>query len=492
LIIWFTEHLDILLSGILAGALFSSIVFGFLLRSKNQSLNEANALVATANAERLFSQTKTTELLNDLDQTRDQNGSLQKELADANVASAGYKAQLQQIDALQRQIKEKDNDLSKLREALSQSDAKMADIVARSESDTKHHSEQITLLNESREQLKKEFSLLANEIFEQKQKRFSEQSKESMSAMLEPFNQQIHQFRQRVDDIHNKDTEGRSQLVAQLSMLKDMNSQLNKQADDLTRALKGDKKLQGNWGELQIERILESSGLKKGREYEREENFKDDQGKNFRPDFTIHLPDGKHVIIDSKVSLNAYQTAVAAEDDAIREVALREHIAAIRQHIKSLSSKNYPSLEGMKAPDFVLMFMPIESAFVAAFELEPNLFNDAFEQHIVVVTPTTLLATLRTVASIWVLERQNENAKELFKLAGKIFDKFVIFSEKMERLGSQLNTADKTYNEALSSLSEGRGSMVSYVKRLKEVGAPSNKKLPDSFETGDLLAEQED
>lgn len=488
---WITANIDSLAIGLLSGIAIMAIGLAVLQSKAKAELIAAQAKQVAATTELELKAQQFTELSRQYSELKLEHGQSQSQLISYQNQCAGLTAQLKQLDVLEQSNKEHEQLSNSLRSSLSQAEAKMAEIQARNAANEEHHQAQVKLLNENKDQLKKEFSHLANEIFEQKQQRFSEQSKESMSAMLEPFNQQIQQFRKRVDDIHTQDTEGRTQLLTQLGLLKDMNSQLNKQADDLTKALKGDKKIQGNWGELQIERILESSGLHKGREFEREQNFKDDAGKNYRPDFTIHLPDGKHIIIDSKVSLNAYQTAVAAEDDLERELALKEHIAAIRNHIKSLSQKNYPKLEGMKAPDFVLMFMPIESAFVAAFEAAPNLFNEAFEQHIVVVTPTTLLATLRTVANIWVLERQNENAKELFKLAGKIFDKFVIFSEKMERLGTQMNTAEKTYSEAMGSLSEGRGSMVSYVKRLKEVGAPSNKKIPDSMDTADLLTEQD-
>lgn len=489
---WIIQFADTLLIGALAGSALVTIVFSLLLARKSRDLAQAQSNQAISEKELEFKQQQWLEL-NQQHQELEllyQDSQAQLQLQQNQCAS--LTAELKQIANLKQNLQARETQLDQLRQQLSDSETKFAQLQARTSANEKHQQEQIQMLNDNKEQLKKEFSHLANEIFEQKQQRFSEQSQQSMTALLEPFNQQIQQFRKRVDDIHTQDAEGRSQLLTQLGMLKDMNSQLNKQADDLTKALKGDKKVQGNWGELQIERILESSGLQKGREYEREENFKDDAGKNFRPDFTIHLPDGKHIIIDSKVSLNAYQTAVASEDDIERELAIKEHVAAVRHHIRSLSQKNYPKLEGMKAPDFVLMFMPIESAFVAAFEAEPNLFNEGFEQHIVVVTPTTLLATLRTVANIWVLERQNENAKELFKLAGKIFDKFVIFSEKMERLGNQLGTADKTYHEAMNSLSDGRGSMVSYVKRLKEVGAPSNKKIPESLDRNDLLEAAED
>ena len=416
-------------------------------------------------------------LLDDVQQALQQERSLNARIGAEN---AGLQVQVRQLSELQAQLTAKDQQLTLLQREVRTLESRLADINARAESAKAHHAEQLQLLKDSREQLKRDFGQLANDIFEQKQQRFSEQSKASITALLDPFHRQIEQFRQRVDDIHSRDVEGRSQLLTQLSVLKDMNSQLNRQADDLTKALKGDKKLQGNWGELQIERILESSGLQKGREFEREANYKDDQGQNRRPDFIIHLPDGKHIIIDSKVSLNAYQKAVAADDEATRNAALQAHVSAVRHHIHALSAKNYPGLSGLNSPDFVLMFMPVESAFIAAFEQDSQLFNEAFERHIVVVTPTTLLATLRTVANLWVLERQNENAKELYALAGKIYDKVAVFSRKMDKLGTQIQTADRTFHEAMSTFSDGRGSMLSYVERLKEMGAPTSKSLSDS------------
>jgi len=492
LFFWLTEHIEELAMGLIVSVMLTALIMLLATRKINVQLAESQTREQQLSAALNYECEKAATLSQELNAAQSQHQDLSVALSDAKSVAAGLKGQLQQVDSLQHQLKERDAQLATLRDGLSASKARMAEISARAETETRHHAEQVTMLKENKEQLKEEFVNLANEIFDQKNKKFNEQSKESMSLMLDPFQKQIDQFRKRVDDIHTQDTEGRSQLVAQLSMLKDMNSQLNKQADDLTKALKGDKKLQGNWGELQVERILESSGLQKGREYEREPNYKDDDGQNRRPDFIIHLPDGKHIIIDSKVSLNAYQKAVSAEEDSTRDIALREHVAATRTHIRSLSSKNYPGLTGINAPDFVLMFMPIESAFVAAFEAEPNLFNEAFERHIVVVTPTTLLATLRTVANIWVLERQNENAKELFSLAGKIYDKLSVFGSKMDKLGAQIDTAGKTWHEAISSMRDGRGSMVSYVKRLKELGAPTSKKLSESLATRDLVDELEE
>jgi len=367
---------------------------------------------------------------------------------------------------------------------LHERETRLAALDTQRKADHRHYQEQLRLLNDNREQLKQEFSNLAQDIFEAKGKRFAEQNQENLTALLRPFREQVDQFRKRVDDIHLRDTEGRAELKNQLESLRELNTDLNRQASDLTRALKGDKKLQGNWGELQVERILESAGLQRGREYEREANFKDDDGQNRRPDFVVHLPDGKHLIIDSKVSLNAYQDAVAAETDLERDAALKRHLASVRQHIQGLSEKNYPQLDGMKAPDFVLMFMPVEPALTTALETDPALFEVGFARNIILVTPTTLLATLRTVANLWTLERQNDNAKKLFDQAGRILEKFSVFAEKMERLGSQIDTAHRTYDDAWKSLSDGRGSLARQVEKLQELGAQGRRKIPESVSTG--------
>lgn len=408
---------------------------------------------------------------------RDQESELQQARFETQLAERQRGDTQAELDASRTRVQQ-------LEQALSDGNNRLARLETQHQADAKHYEEQLQLLKENKEALKQEFSNLANEIFENKGKRFAEQSQQNLTALLKPFREQVEQFRKRVDDIHTQDTQGRAELKTQLNTLRDLNTQLNQQAGDLTRALRGDKKLQGNWGELQVERILESAGLQRGREYEREANFKDEDGQNRRPDFIVHLPDAKHLIIDSKVSLNDYQQYVSAEDELERDAALKRHIASVRQHIRSLSDKDYPHLEGMKAPDFVLMFMPVEPAFIAAFQADPQLFNDGFERNIVVVTPTTLLATLRTVANLWTLERQNDNAKKLFDQAGKVYDKLRIFAEKMEKLGNQLGTAQRTYDDAWNTLRDGRGSLVRQVEVLEDLGASVRRKLPESIATG--------
>ncbi len=355
------------------------------------------------------------------------------------------------------------------------------------------------LLDESKAAMKQEFQVLANDILDAKGQAFAEQHKERLEHLLTPFKEQLSDFRSKVESARREESAGRAALKEQLNQLFQLNQQITSEAANLTQALKGDKKLQGNWGELHVERILESSGLIKGSEYEREANFKDEEGNNRRPDFIVHLPEGKHLIIDSKVSLNDYLAYVRAEDDISRQGALNRHIQAVRNHIRSLSDKDYPRLKGMQAPDFVFLFMPIEPAFLAAFQHDQQLFNEAFERRIVVVTPSTLLATLRTVANLWTIERQNANARKLADRAAKVHDKLRVFVEKMEKLDGQLLSARKTYDEAMNTLKHGSGNLISQARQFEALGVRVKKELPrqtvgtaDLDDDGELLAASQD
>ena len=267
----------------------------------------------------------------------------------------------------------------------------------------------------------------------------------------------------------------------ELKQLRKLNQQITDEADNLTKALKGEKKLQGNWGEIQLERILESSGLIKGQEYEREANFKTDEGKNQRPDFIVKLPEGKHLIIDSKVSLNAFLEYCQADSIEEQERALKLHVAAMKQHIKSLNEKDYPSLTGLQSPDFVFMFVPVEPAFNVALQADFAMFEEAFAKHIVIVTPTTLLATLKTVSSIWTIERQNKKAAELAERAGLVYDKLRGFLVKMDKLGGQLNTAQVTFDEAMKTLRNGNGNLVRQAEQFKELGVRVKNDIPENI-----------
>ncbi|WP_257254921.1 MULTISPECIES: DNA recombination protein RmuC [unclassified Endozoicomonas] len=342
-------------------------------------------------------------------------------------------------------------------------------------------------LEDNKQVLKEEFGNLANEILEAKSQSVSQQHQAGLENLLKPFKEQLGEFRNKVEEARKADNEGRAALKQQLETLHNLNQKITDEAGNLARALKGDKKLQGNWGELQVEKILESSGLIKGQEYQREANFKDEEGQNKRPDFIVYLPEQKHLIIDSKVSLVDYLSYVNAETDAEREAALKRHIQSIRNHIHSLNEKDYPSLPEVKAPDFVFMFMPVEPAFMVAFQHDQQLFNEAFEKRIVVVTPTTLLATLRTVSNLWTIERQNANARKLADKARQVYDKLRIFVEKMEKLDQQLTSARGTYDDAMGTLKHGRGNLISQADQFLNLGVRVKKELPrQTLETADL------
>lgn len=335
------------------------------------------------------------------------------------------------------------------------------------------------------EQLQKkftaEFENLANKIFDEKTSKFSEQSKNSLQEIIKPLRDEISKFEKKVDDSSKESIRGNASLREQLSMLKDMNQQITQEAKNLTQALKGGTKTQGSWGEFILESILEKSGLVKGREYKVQEVIYSEEGRRFQPDVIVNLPENKSVIIDSKVSLVAYEKFISGEGDIQKQLALKEHIASIKNHIKNLSSKNYQSLYQLESLDFVLMFMPIEPAFALAVQQDANLFNDAFDKNIVIVSPSTLLATLRTVASIWRAENQNRNALEIARQSGALYDKFQSLITDLIDLGKRITTLQRGYEEAMKKLHTGKGNLISSVERIKQLGANTTKSLPQQL-----------
>ena len=324
------------------------------------------------------------------------------------------------------------------------------------------------------QQQQQAFENLSHKIFNEKQ----QQNKQGLDAILHPFKDQLEGLKKKVEDVHLHDAKDRAALKSQISELHKLNQNITAEASALSKALRGDKKTQGNWGELVLETVLERSGLRLGEEYVREQNHKTDDGQNYRPDVIINLPDDKHIIVDAKVSLNAYNDYVNADDENSQAQFLKQHIDAIRNHIKSLSAKAYQQLPTLHSPDFVFMFMPIEPAFLAAFQHDEKLFMDAFDLRIVVVTPTTLLASLRTIESLWSIERRGRSADELSEHAGKVYDRLRIVVEKMDKLGSQLNSAQKTYDETYSSLAQGRGNLVNTANQFVELGVRIKKEIP--------------
>lgn len=388
-------------------------------------------------------------------------------------------------DALREQLR---TDAAGLQKELSAAEGRVIELETSAEKDREGLANERRQLEENRQVFRKEFEHLANQIFENKHQTFDTQSKEGLTHLLAPFKQQLESFRLRVDQVHTENVQGHTSLKGELDRLRDLNQQITQEASNLTRALKGDKKIQGNWGEQKVELLLEQAGLRKGIEYGREQNFKDDEGNNLRPDFVVNLPEGKHIIIDSKVSLVDYTRYVAADTPEEGQPFLAAHVAALRTHIKSLSDKRYPELLHMDSPDFTFLFIAIEPAYLAAAEHSPALFQEAYDRRIALVTATTLLPVLRVVSNLWSLQRQNQSTQLLAEQAGRVYDKLRVFIEKMEKLGNQLETAQRTYKESFDTLKDGKGSLVKTVDKFVELGVKVSKRLPASLTDGALPA----
>lgn len=343
------------------------------------------------------------------------------------------------------------------------------------------------ILHAARKEMQLQFENLANQIFEEKSRVFAAQNRENLATILTPFKEKIMAFEQKVAEAYSSEGKERHSLIREVQKMQALNQKIGEDAENLTKALKGDSKVQGCWGEVILERILEESGLRKGIEYDSQGGFRDADGKLLKPDVIVHLPEGKDIVIDSKVSLLAYEKYVRAEDDENREQAVKEHLLSISAHLKGLESKRYDELPGVKSLDFVLMFVPIESAFMLAIDKDSNLFRKAFDQSIMIVSPSTLLVTLRTIQNIWRYEQQNKNALEIAEKAGALYDKFVGFAADLEKIGEQLDSTSKAYQSAHNKLVSGRGNLVSRAQNLIELGVKSRKQLPAAIQEEALL-----
>jgi DNA recombination protein RmuC len=326
-----------------------------------------------------------------------------------------------------------------------------------------------------------EFENLANKILEKNSKKFTQQNKEKMDQLLKPLGEKMEAFRKTVKETYEKETRENTSLKEQIKQMAELNKKMTKDANNLTKALKGESKTQGSWGEVILQRILERSGLSEGREYEVEEHHTLKDGSRVRPDVVVYLPDEKRIIVDSKVSLTAYERFVSATDENGRQKALKQHLLSLRNHVKKLSEKNYQQLYGGNSPDFVLLFIPIEPAFGLALQNDNSLYYDAFNKNIVIVSPSALLATLGTIDSVWKQEYQSKNAQEIAYRGGKLYDKFVSFAESMEVIGQRIRQTQVSYDEAMGRLSTGKGNVVRQVEKLRELGAKNSKNLPEEL-----------
>ena len=379
---------------------------------------------------------------------------------------------------------EKDNaatELEKMRADLATKMVEQATTVTKMEGLKEQLAEQKQAMADLQKRLTTEFENMANRILKERAAELSETSKKDLGAILNPLKDNIAEFKQQVREAYSLEMRDKAGLREQLKLLTEQNARISDEANNLTKALKGDVKQQGNWGEIVLERVLEMSGLHIGREFEREAVSKDDSDANKRPDVIVHLPDNKHVVIDSKVSLVAYDRLVNAPDNAAYETALKDQVSSLKKHVNELAAKNYPNLPGLNAPDFVLMFVPIEAMFSVAVDADKNLFAYAWEKKIVIVSPTTLLATLRTIASIWQQENQTKNAFEIARLGGVLYDKMVGFIDDFQKIKRSLDAADKAYNDALGKMSTGKGNMLNTATRIKELGAKAGKTIPQNL-----------
>ena len=331
------------------------------------------------------------------------------------------------------------------------------------------------------EKFSKDFEILASKILEEKSSKFTEQNKENLKSILSPLQEKIQTFEKKVEETHKESIDYHAALRQQIVGLKDLNLQMSKETLNLTKALKGDSKTQGNWGELVLERVLEKSGLEKNSEYFVQQSFVNDEGKRVMPDVVIHLPDDKKMIIDSKVSLTAYEQYVNSDNDTEKSHFIKEHVNSLKRHIEQLSDKKYEDIYKIDSPDFVLLFIPIEPAFAVALNFDNQLYNKAFERNIVIVTPTTLLATLRTIDSMWNNEKQQRNAIEIARQAGALYDKFDGFITDLTNVGKKMDDAKNEYRNAMNKLFEGKGNLIVSVEKLRKMGAKSKKILPQNI-----------
>lgn len=370
---------------------------------------------------------------------------------------------------------------SEVAAAKAASAAEIARLETELAAERRQSAEKLQMLQAAREDLSNQFKNLANEILEEKSKKFSEQNKSSLGELLEPLKTRLSQFQGKVEEVYVQEGKDRTALAEQVKQLMELNKLLSDDAKNLTSALKGSVKTQGNWGELILERVLEASGLRKGQEYVVQQSHTQEDNSRLQPDVVIYLPERRHLVVDSKVSLIAYDAFAAAETDAEREAAVKQHLESVRKHMKGLSDKNYQALYGIESLDFVLMFVPIEPAFMAAVTHDRGLFMEAWQKNVLLVSPSTLLFVVRTVAHLWRQEAQSRNAQDIANRGADLYDKFVGFVKDFESIGDRIRQAQQDYDAAHGKLTSGRGNVIRQAEMLKELGVKPSKNLPDTL-----------
>ena len=413
----------------------------------------------------------------EFDRLKSENEQLKISLAKAEERTENQRTELEYLK------RELDSERAKLSESLRSLESSRSYLQAQQE---KLEEQKLEIKN-NQEKFNKDFELIASRILEEKSNKFVEHNRANLDLIIKPLRENIKTFEEKVDKVYKAESDERNILRGHINQLIEQSNMMNQETQNLTRALKGDSKKQGNWGELILERVLERSGLVKDQEYRIQASHQSADGSRFQPDVVIDLPDDKHLIIDAKVSLIAYERLVNCETEEDRNLFTKQHISSIRNHIIELSSKNYSDLYKINSPDFVMLFIPIESSFSIAVQKDAELFNFAWEKHVVIVSPSTLLATLRTIASMWKQERQNRNVMEIARLSGEMYDKFIGFMTDMEGIGKNIKQSQDAYDKAINKLSSGRGNLSTTAEKIKKLGARTGKQLDQKF-----IAEDED
>lgn len=405
--------------------------------------------------------------------------------AERLAAQTDYERTKAQLEERVVNLQAEKNRLSEELEQTEKENEQKSERLARAEVEFANLREKLATQKQEMEELQKkfttEFENVAHKILKQNSQEFTQVNQKNISEILNPLREKIQLFEKKVEDTYEKGLKDQTDLKAELKKLHDLNMRISDEANNLTKALKGDVKKQGNWGEVILEKILERSGLKEGQEYSKQFSTLNDNGQRIQPDVVINLPDQKHIIVDSKVSLIAYERWVNATDDEERARHIKDHLGSLRAHVKGLSEKHYQAAKDINSPDFVLLFVPIESSFSVAIEADQELFSYAWDNKVVIVSPSTLLATLRTIASIWQQENQTRNAIEIARQGGALYDKFVNFIGDLEKVGNNLDQTRKNYDLAMNKLNDGRGNLVRSAEKLRELGAKATKELPAKY-----------
>jgi len=427
---------------------------------------------------------KNTDGINEADviRLREENNRLQISLAKAEERASGLSLERDKADKiLQDERIRYDQATTNLNQELLSEKNRMAKAEEAFKAQRERLTEQERSIQEIQQKFQLEFQNIANKLLDEKSQKFVETNKTHLDILLNPLKENIKAFEEKVDKVYNMEAAERNTLKGVISQLMELNKLISNEAQNLTKALKGDSKKQGNWGEVILERVLERSGLVKDREYRLQASLVSADGSRLQPDVIIDLPDEKHLIIDSKVSLVAYERLVNCESEEDRKLFSKAHVESIRGHVNGLSAKNYHDLYQINSPDFVLLFVPIESSFSFAVQLDAELFSDAWEKRVVIVSPSTLLATLRTISSIWKQERQNRNVLEIARLSGAMYDKFVGFVGDMENIGKNIKQSQTAYESAINKLTEGNGNLTTTADKIKKLGAKANKQLDQKY-----------